>query len=225
MKSKALFSLVLACVLFVLACGGGNDGPTPTPDPLTYYSSLGAQMLSIDSLHVSGAIIEKEGRSITTLELDLKVPDRAQVSMSTTSSVGESIDFEAIVIESTIYTRPAGFQGYLQASINDPNFADLPNFFAAFTGLYTGVSSLTYLGEETIDGEPAVRLQGTLGADVLRFLGTYEEGTSATIELWIDAMRTRCYAFSSRRPSAAIRLSSTSPSWVLPSPSRLRRTL
>ena len=186
MKAKALLPLVLVGVLFIVACGEGDDGPTPPPDPLTFYSSLAAKMLSIDSLHVSGTIIEENGHSTTTLELDLIAPDRAKIVTSAILAE-ESLDFEAIVIGSDIYAKLPGFQGYFQASIDDPYFADLPDFFAVFTGVYTGVSALTYVGEETIDGVQAVQLQGTLGADVMQLLDPEGEETSATIDLWIDA--------------------------------------
>ena len=196
MRILATIGLILL-LAFAAACGGAGSTtqtpvpptPTPTPpDPLAIYQAMAAGMGSANSLHASFTFEGEEGS--VSGEIDVQFPDQLQVSLTFSEEGGEPSSFESIAVGGEVFVRFLNFQGWFSVPAGEDDLSDITDILNFFTAVGTGVSGLTYLGQEAIGDVPAFHLRGIASKELVELVGEeeeVEEDASGTVDLWISA--------------------------------------
>lgn len=198
MSTKVWFSITIAIVLALAACGDG--GP---PDAAELYGNAGEKMAALTSYHATGEGQEEEGTF--RVELDFVLADKVEGTITFTEDE-ESFELRFIAIGDQLYVSPLESPDYFIAP--EEEFAEFGGIADFLTALTAEISDLTYLNEETIDGVATHHLQGVLTPDVLEIVDPEEAPTEdVPVELWIGKDDSLIYRYHWVEPDETITLS------------------
>ena len=137
-------------------------------------------MASLIAYH---ATVSVEAEEQVTIEIDVVPPDRIRFILMESDPTSDQGGVTTIGIGAQFYISLADSEDFFvlpQTGQPQPNFA---GFLGA---LWTQVSDLGYLGEETVEGVKTHHLQGKVGPEVRALLEFEEQQTeSGTADIWI----------------------------------------
>ena len=171
---RVSIALAIALLFTVAACGGG--GP---PDPDEVYADAGQKMAALISYHVTVEVDAGEFGESSNIDMDVQPPDKFRYAFREAGGTGE---ISVIGIGGQTFIRLPQSNEFFGPMPEQP-FSDFTAFFAA---LWSGVSDLTYVGDETVENIATHHLQGTVGPEVRRLLEPEASGTG-TADLWVGA--------------------------------------
>ena len=171
------FSLAAAIASTYLLVAWGCVGQ---PDPVRVYQDAGTKMTGLTAFH---ATVVVEGTESLKIELDVQRPGRHRYTVI--SEEGEGSETEAvsvIAIGQRLFIRPLQSREFFGPMPESP-FGDIGAFLAA---LWKGVSDLTNLGQEGLDGTPTHHLNGTVAPGLWVLLEPDFRGADGgSADLWI----------------------------------------
>ena len=174
-STGSLLALGLLAVVGV-ACGGG--GP---PDPEEVYADSGQKMAALVSYHVTMKMDAGESGESITFDMDVQPPDKfGYISHEAHGLGGDIGEYSVIGIGDQAFVRLPPSNEFFGPWPEQP-LGDVVAFLAA---LWSDVSELTYVGDETIGNIATHHLQGTVGPEVRGLLEPEASGTG-TADLWV----------------------------------------
>ena len=194
--TATLTALLIGSLLLAAACEGDptttpTSAPTPTPSAEDIIAAVGQNIAAMSTAKF-GMIDETEtgAKFFTTtfksMEAEVEAPDSLRMRVEV---IAPFLGFVVIEIVKV------GDQAFLKLSEDAPwnpiptdevpfNFAGMGTFFA---GLPETMTDVALIGQEEVQGEQAVQIQGVIDSEVLQPLITdADPGHTVTLTFWID---------------------------------------
>ena len=195
MKKAWLGLLVLLSSLaLAVACGGGDDGASPTPGALPPADEVLASVVErvgeVESFHFR--LEHENGLSPIPLDLklrtadgDVQVPDRMQAKLEADAG-GQLLRVEVIGIgEEGWITNP--FNRQWQALPAGTTISSIFDPAAGVEAIARSLQNVNVAAMEKVEGKDTYLLQGQVDSAALEAAAPIAEpGLTVTVKLWVD---------------------------------------